>query len=62
MKRFLYIILVFVIMSGYLLVWAQTDLPKPSEIVCTCGCGQKAVKCGDSCSVALELLKPYKGA
>ena len=38
---------------------AQTT--KPSEIDCTCGCGQKAVKCGDHCSIARELLKKYKG-
>ncbi len=36
-------------------------IPKPSEIVCTCGCDQKAVQCENTCPVARELLKKYKG-
>ena len=36
-------------------------IERPSKIVCTCGCGQKAIQCGNTCPVARELLKKYKG-
>jgi hypothetical protein len=60
----------FVFMAGAIfygdqvinIVSGEPIIKKPSEIVCTCGCGQKAVQCGNTCSVARELLKKYKGA
>lgn len=66
LKRYGYMALFIVLVSGAFAIAEVRDstpkLPKPSEIVCTCGCGQKDIQCGDHCSVARELLKKYKGA
>jgi len=61
MRRFIYAVLVSALITSAGLVIADGP-KKPSEIDCTCGCGMKAVKCGDHCSAAKGLLKKYKGA
>lgn len=62
-----WVIVLFIILFGGAFTLAEVVdkepiIPRPSEIDCTCGCGQKAVQCGNTCSVARELLKKYKGA
>ncbi|KKL16618.1 hypothetical protein LCGC14_2493760 [marine sediment metagenome] len=66
MKKFLkriWVLILFIVLIGGSFVIADDKpvIPKPSEIVCTCGCDQKAIQCGDHCSVAKELLKKFKG-
>lgn len=70
MKRFLYIILIFVFIAGSSLVIAETKpkipiMPKRSEIMCPCGgCDLTAIMCG--CQSAVDILKifdkKFKGA
>ena len=58
------LIALFVILigTGFVVAADKPVIPKPSEIVCACGCGMKAIQCGDHCSVAKELLKKFKGS
>ncbi len=51
-------VLAFAITNNH---YKKPMIERPSEIVCTCGCGQKAVQCENTCPVARELLKKFKG-
>ena len=61
-KLGLIVLLVILIGTSFVVAADKPIIPKPSEIVCTCGCGQKAVQCENTCPVARELLKKYKEA
>ncbi len=63
LKR-IWILVLFIVLIGGAFAIADNKpiVPKPSEIVCTCGCGQKAIQCDKYCPAARELLKKFKGA
>ncbi len=56
------VLFIVLIGGGFVVADDKPIVPKPSEIVCTCWCEQKAIQCGNTCPVARELLKKFKGA
>jgi len=64
MKRFLIILAVIgmFIVGGFVgKSMSDTDIPKPSEVICTCGhCDLPITEC--KCPIAKKMLKKYKGA
>ncbi len=56
MKKIGLVALFIILIGGAFAIADNHDkkpiVPKPSEIVCTCGCDQKAIQCDKYCPVA----------
>jgi len=54
MKKLFIILAIVVFLGGISMAF---DVPKRDQVICACGCKEKAVKC--MCPVAVEELKKF---